>query len=64
MVYTFDMAVSHLCLTRTGRENCKEEATMGGENEALKGADGGAIGRKGADTEVGWCVCGGVHCWV
>lgn len=35
------------------------------ENEALKGADGGAIGRKGADAEVGWCgVCVGVHCWV
>lgn len=36
----------------------------GGENEALKGADGGAIGRKGADAEVGWCVCGGVRCLV
>lgn len=35
-----------------------------GERTTLEGADGGAIGRKGADAEVGWCVCGGGHCWV
>lgn len=41
----------------------RKRQRWGGEHEALKGANGGAIGRKGADAEVGWCVfvcvCGG-----
>lgn len=52
-VYTFDMAVSHLCPTRTEREREPQGRDNDGR-ERMRDADGGAIGRKGADTGVGW----------